>query len=318
MSEIVLIIGSQAAGKTTLTEKYQGYCRVNRDTLGRRCRLYKLPIHVEKHIKNGETKFVLDNTYKDVESRKGIIELAKKYGFEIKCVWLNTSFEDAQFNACTRMVRKYGKLLTPEEINQVRKKNPNIFQSIVLWDYQEKFQKPTLEEGFDSIEIIEFNRVKDPAYCNKALILDYDGTIRYTQNTQYDFPTKPHEVKILPNRKEKLHEYKNQGYLVLGVSNQSAIARQYAPEEDIIACFKRTNELLELDIDYLYCPHNNPPITCYCRKPQCGNLVVHIEKYKLDTSKCLFIGDQISDKTAAERCNIEFRWAKDFFNDTTN
>ena len=59
------------------------------------------------------------------------------------------------------------------------------------------------------------------------------------------WPTKPSEIDILPNRKKVLAKYKAEGYLLLGVSNQSGVGvggkdqtltRQRAEE-----CFDATN-----------------------------------------------------------------------------
>lgn len=315
MSEIVLVTGFNAAGKTTLVKDYldQGYFRINRDTLGGN--LDGLCKHAEKAFKTGETKLVLDNTYATRALRKSIIEFAKANQSTIKCVWLSTSFEDAQFNACTRMVRKHGRLLSPEDLGKTN--NPNDFPPVALFSYRKAFEKPTVDEGFDSVEEVKFQRIQNPEYCNKALIVDYDDTVRYTKGTKHPFPIKPHEVNILPGRKEKLKEWKDSGAFLLGISNQSGVAKGLLTKDDAIACFDRTNELLGFEIDYLFCPHNIPPVSCYCRKPHVGNLVVHIEKYKLDVSKCLFVGDQTSDKTCAERCGMPFKFAEEFFNAST-
>ena len=114
MSDITLILGYNASGKSTYTESYvtKGYTRLNRDELGGK--LDSLPLLLEDLYKKGTRQFVLDNTYADIESRKSIIEFGKKLGLPVNCIWLDTSFENAQFNACQRMIRKVGRLLTPK------------------------------------------------------------------------------------------------------------------------------------------------------------------------------------------------------------
>jgi len=307
---IILVMSYPAGGKTTLTENYtkDSYHRVNRDELGGK--LYNLPKIVTDLHKKGTQKFVLDNTYADIESRKSIIECAKKLKLPIKCVWLDTSFEDAQFNACQRMIRKVGKLMGPEDFKTC--KDPNLFPPVALFAYKKRFQKPTITEGFTSVELVHFVRKKDPKYVNKALILDYDETLRRSKG-ELQFPTKPEEVEILPGRKEKLAEYVKKGYILLGVSNQSGVAKKTLTKEDADACFKKTNELLEHDIKYHFCPHSVPPICCFCRKPSSGHGVLLIENYKLDVSQCWMIGDATTDKTFAERCGFNFAFAEEFF-----
>lgn len=307
---IVLVMGYNAAGKTTYVQEYigQGFHRVNRDELGGK--LSDLPKIVEDLYKSGTKNFVLDNTYMDIESRKGIIECAKKLKLPIKCVWLNTSFEDAQFNAVQRMIRKVGRLLDPTEFKT--NKDPNLFPPVALFNYKKKFQKPTMAEGFDSVEVVEFVRKKDPKYKNKALILDYDDTLR-TSLGEYGYPTKVSEVKVLPGRKEKLDEYVKKGYRLLGASNQSGIAKGTITAQDAVDCFEETNRQLGHSIEYFFCRHSIPPVVCYCRKPHVGIFVHFIEKYKLDTDQCIFVGDQTSDRTAAERCKIKYYHPDEFF-----
>lgn len=310
MSEIVLITGYTAAGKTTYVKKFveQGYHRINRDELGGK--LKDLHFIADKAIKEGKGKLVLDNTYRNVESRRDIIEIAKKHNVPIRCIHLNTSFEDAQFNACKRMIQDTGNLLMPKDLAET--KNPNHFPPVALFSYRKDFEKPTMAEGFSSVETIKFVRQYDPTYTNKALILDYDDTLRTSIGT-HDYPLKPDDVKILPGRKQKIQEYRDKGYIILGVSNQSGVAKNILSYNDAVACFEKTNELLGQEIDYYFCPHNVPPINCFCRKPHSGIGVLLIEKYKLDPRQCIMVGDQTTDKTFAERCGFHFQWVDKFF-----
>lgn len=310
MSEIVLVMGYNAAGKSTYVTEYtdKGYHRVNRDEIGGK--LDNLPQIVADLHKKGTQNFVLDNTYADIESRKSIIECAKKLKVPIKCIWLDTSFENAQFNACQRMIRKAGRLLDPTDFKTC--KDPNLFPPVALFSYKKRFQKPTISEGFSTVEKVAFVRKKDPKYKNKALILDYDDTLRQTDNP-HGYPTKPSEVKILPGRKEKIQEYKKQGYILLGASNQSGVAKGILTSQDAVDCFEETNRQLGFDIEYFFCPHNIPPVACYCRKPHCGIGVHFIEKHKLDASQCIMVGDQTTDETFAERCGFKYVDQQEFF-----
>ncbi len=309
---IVLVMGYNAAGKSTYVTEYtdKGFHRVNRDELGGK--LDNLPQIVTDLFKKGTKKFVLDNTYVDVESRKSIIECGKKLGLPVHCVWLDTSFEDAQFNACTRMIRRAGRLLDPTDFKA--NKDPNLFPPVALFTYKKKFQKPTVAEGFADITKVPFVRKKDPKYKNKALILDYDDTLRETDN-EYGYPTKVAEVKIKPGRKEKIKEYQKKGYLLLGASNQSGIAKKIITSQTAVDCFEETNRQLGLDIEYFFCPHSIPPVVCYCRKPHPGMGVHWIEKYKLDASQCIMVGDQTSDETFAKRCGFQYKDQGEFFRD---
>jgi len=302
-------MGYNAAGKSTLVESYvnQGYKRFNRDLEGGN--LEGLAEKANAAVKSGTSSLVLDNTYATVKSRLSIIKVAKDNKISIKCIHLTTSFEDAQLNACLRMVRKVGKLLQPEDFKSV--KDPNLFPPVALFNYRKEFQKPTIQEGFASVQEIPFVRVWGPEYKNKAVIVDYDGTLRSSTGAQ-KYPIELGDIQMLPGRTEVLKEYQKKGYLLLGASNQSGIARGI-PREKIVACFEETNRRLGLKIEYNFCPHRIPPVSCYCRKPHTGMSALFIEKYKLLPSECIMVGDMTSDKTFAERSGFKFVHADTFF-----
>lgn len=310
MPEIVIVMGYPAAGKTTVVEQYQKtHIRLNRDELGGAST--KLNQILADRIESGES-FVLDNTYPTIKSRAAVLKIGKEANIPVKCVWLKTSIEDAQFNACQRMIRKYGKLLSADEIRS--KEDPNCFPIAALFSYRKKFEKPTLAEGFVSIDEIKFVR-QESEYTNKAIILDYDGTLRDTVSGE-KWPISKDDVLVLPNTKKVLEKYRASGYQLLGVSNQSWIGKGVLTRKQVDERLQHTNHLLGLEIDYRFCPHKVPPISCYCRKPAPGYGVELIEKYKLNRSECIFVGDQTTDKTFAKRCGFQFKYANDFFNRT--
>lgn len=305
--EILLVLGFPAAGKSTLVKKYtdQGYTRFNRDLIGGS--LDNATVLVATHFSLKNNPVVLDNTYPSVKSRASIIKLGKDLKIPVRCIHLTTSFEDAQLNACLRMVQKTGQLL--QDFKAVH--DPNLFPPAALYHYRKEFQEPTKAEGFTSIEKVPFVRKFDSRYANKALILDYDGTLRLSTGKQ-KYPQDPSEIQILPNRREVLYKYAKDGYLLLGASNQSGIARG-TPLEMVEKCFAQTNLLLGVNILVKYCPHRIPPVVCYCRKPSPGIGAFFIETYKLDPSKCIMVGDMTSDKTFAERCGFNYQPAEEFF-----
>ncbi len=259
----------------------------------------------ELQILDGVTKkIVLDNTYPTVESRKSIIKFAKHWQAKISCHWLTTSFEDAQLNACLRMVKRTGKLLSPEEMKA--SKDPNLFPPVALFNYRKIFQKPTSAEGFDEVVEIPFNRVWPAEYTNKALILDFDGTLRESLG-DYDYPTKLSDIKVNRAVTSAVHFFQSKGFIILGASNQSGISKGILSDNDAVECFNETNKQLNITMsEVCYCPHRIPPVTCYCRKPHAGMGAYFITKYKLLPSLCVMVGDQTTDETFAERCGFKF------------
>lgn len=308
--ELVLIVGIQASGKTTLAADMvdnHGYVRVCRDDLGGD--MDGLIPYVNSALKMGRS-VVMDNTFMTTAVRKPFIGVAQIHKVPVRCIELTTTLEDAQFNAVQRMIKVAGKLLEPHEIKA--EKNPNIFPPVVQYGYRKGYEPPNELEGFASIERRPFVRTFEKGYKNKALILDYDGTLRITKSGAI-YPVDPDDVEALPGRTEKLKAYAKKKYKLLGVSNQSGVHKGTLSMETAKACFDRTNELLGVDIEYAFCPHQSAPPVCYCRKPSVGWGVHFIEKYKLNPAECIFVGDMTTDETFAKRCGFQYVDQAEFF-----
>lgn len=303
-------MGINAGGKSSLVQQFvnNGYHRINRDIAGGS--LDGQVKIVGWAINDGKHKIVLDNTYPTIKSRESIIKFTKDWGAKISCHWLTTSFEDAQLNACLRMVKRRGKLLSPEEMKTT--KDPNLFPPVALFNYRKIFEKPTTVEGFDEVIEVPFIRTWAAEYKNKALILDYDGTLRKSRG-EYDYPVKFSDIEVNNIVTPIIHAFQNDGYFILGVSNQSGIAKGIVSDEMAVKCFEETNRQLRISVDFYYCPHSIPPVSCYCRKPHVGLGAVFIEKYKLNPSLCLMVGDMTTDETFAERCGFKFIHTLQFF-----
>jgi len=311
MSKVVLVCGPPASGKSTITGKIikeQGFVSLNRDTEGGK--IISLLPKMESLLQDNKD-IVLDNLFPTIEVRKPFIDLAKKYGADISCTLMNTSIEDATFNVIMRAFDITGKFPSPEVIKEA--KHTNVFPPVVLFKYKKEFEKPTVAEGFSEIKTIKFVRHKDPTFVNKALLLDYDGTLRECVGGNEKFPTSIDQIEIKPKRLETLKRYRDMGYLLLGVSNQSGIAKGELTSEEAVKLFDYTNKQLGIDIEYSFCPHRSAPLSCYCRKPMPGMFISFMRKYKLDPSQCLMVGDMTSDKTFATRSGIQYVDQADFF-----
>lgn len=325
--EIVAIMGYNAAGKSTLVEQFvrDGYHRINRDENGG-----SIPEQVgfaRDAIKAGNERVVLDNTYPTIQSRQGLVDLGKELGIPTRCVWLQTSFEDAQINACLRQIKMTGDIIMPDDKHD----SPNLFGIGAMFRYKSLFenkgkknkktgdtdypcgapgkQDPTKAHGWDCVDKVPFNRVWPSDYTNAALFLDADDTVRRSTGKEA-WPLDPSEVEIIDGCEKRITEWlqQNNTDVVEYISNQSTHEKKEykTPLSVIDACFDETNRQLGLDIPYNYCPHYRFPPACYCRKPQVGLGVRLIVKHKLDPAKVLYVGDSTSDKTFANRCGFQF------------
>lgn len=305
-----MILGFPASGKSSLSQTFidNGFYHLNRDKEGGS--IVDLLPKLEQCLKDGND-VVLDNLFPTIEKRKPFIDLCKKYNIGIECKIMSTSIEDAQFNFVQRIISLTGKFPSLEEIK--KSKHPNIFPPTVLFKYKKEFQLPTVEEGFWRVQVAKFERQEDPAFINKAIITDYDGTLRDCIGGNEKYPTDISHIKIKPNCKKVLQSYKDKGYLLLGVSNQSGVHKGELPYDKCVELFDYTNQQLGLDIEYKFCPHQSAPISCYCRKPQIGFFVEFMMKHKLSRKDCIYVGDLTTDATFAKRSGIEFVHESIFF-----
>lgn len=139
---------------------------------------------------------------------------------------------------------------------------------------------------------------------NKAIFIDRDGTI----NIDFHYIGDPELFQMYPGVVEGVRRLKDEGYLVIVITNQSGIARGYFTEEDL----KRVHQKMEeefassgvrLDGIY-YCPHH-PDDNCLCRKPNTALFEQAIKEHDIDTSKSFMIGDKDLDVAAGKKIGLK-------------
>jgi len=312
--EVVLISGSPASGKTSRVDAYlrRGYVRLNRDEHGGR--LDDLLAPLKATLSDGPRRVVMDNTYPTPKSRAGVLATARGARVDVRVEHIDIPRGEALYNACTRMIERHGRLLSPEEMKVESRTDPNMFPPSAITRFFQLVEPPTVAEGFVRVDTVPFVRRPTPGASRRALILDYDGTLRTTEGGP-PYPVVPDDVVLLPGRAEKLTAYAEAGWLLLGISNQSGIASGPLTMESARACFDRTNELLGHDIDVRWCPHPAGPIRCWCRKPMPGLGVSLIREHGLDRASCLYVGDRTTDRTFAANVGMPFAEADTFFAD---
>ena len=309
--EVVLIMGLPGAGKSTAAGGFveQGYARLNRDEDGGSLRAL-LPA-VDRLIESGCSRIVLDNTYVSRKSRAALIQTAAKRGLPVRCIWLSTSLEDAQVNAAWRMVEKFGRLPGPDEMRQTVKHDVSAFGPAVQFRYQRELEPPHPSEGFSRIETVPFERTRASSFTNRAVIVWCDGVL--TRQKMFS----PADVEVFAERGDVLRRFAQDGWRVLGLGWQPAIAEQHVTAVQVEAGYARMQALLGVAMDVLYCPHGGGPPVCWCRKPLPGLGVVFIQRYRLDPSRCLYVGNGPQDPGFARRLGMPYRDAADFFAPTT-
>lgn len=139
-----------------------------------------------------------------------------------------------------------------------------------------------------------------------AIFLDRDGTLIFNRPGHY--LTKIENIKFYKNVFKALKILKKLGYLLLIITNQSAVARGYLTLANAIKINLKIKNVFNknrIKIDGIYlCPHK-PSDNCKCRKPNTGLIKEALKHHKIDMKNSYVIGDKISDIYLAKKLKIK-------------
>ena len=139
---------------------------------------------------------------------------------------------------------------------------------------------------------------------NKAVFLDRDGVIN---EKRIDHVKNIDEFKIFSGVGDAIKLLRDKGYLVIIITNQSAIGRKIISEKKLDEIHTELKNYLNQHDTYVdsiyYCPHT-PEENCSCRKPKPGLLIKANNDFGINLEESYFIGDSESDLNAAKeaRC----------------
>lgn len=133
----------------------------------------------------------------------------------------------------------------------------------------------------------------------KLVILDRDGTINEERD---DYVKSADEWVPLPGALEAIARLNHAGWHTVVATNQSGIGRGLFDMASLNAMHVKMNRLLQQAggrIDAVFfCPHAADE-GCDCRKPLPGLLQQIGERYGVDLSQVLVVGDSLRDMLAA-------------------
>lgn len=127
-----------------------------------------------------------------------------------------------------------------------------------------------------------------------AVFLDRDGTIaRYRA-----YCRRPQDFDLLPGSGDAIRSLNRAGFVVIVMTNQSAIGRGMMTRETLAVIHQKMHRELgkygaRIDAVY-FCPHH-PDDGCGCRKPQIGMLTQAAQEWALSLKRSYVIGDRHLD-----------------------
>jgi D,D-heptose 1,7-bisphosphate phosphatase len=146
---------------------------------------------------------------------------------------------------------------------------------------------------------------------NRAIFLDKDGTL--VQNVPYN--VNPSLIALSWQAGPGLQVFRQLGYKLIVVSNQSGVARGLFTESALDGVNRRLGELLAqygVTLDgFYYCPHSPEgvvgryAVSCTCRKPMPGMLLRAAREHDIDLARSWMIGDILHDIEAGQRAGCK-------------
>lgn len=139
----------------------------------------------------------------------------------------------------------------------------------------------------------------------KAIFLDRDGVInRAIVRDGKPFPPAGlEELEILPGVEEALVSLRNNGYMLIVVTNQPDVARGTASKEAVELINQKLS--IELPIDEFRTCYHDAVDACDCRKPAPGSLIQAAKAHGISLSESFMIGDRWRDTEAGARAGCK-------------
>ena len=133
-----------------------------------------------------------------------------------------------------------------------------------------------------------------------AVFLDRDGTLIEEVN----FLSRVEDLRLFPYTADAIRLLKENGFLVIVVTNQSGIGRGVFDEAAMHSIHEQIQVELSGAIDgFYFCPHL-PCDGCECRKPGLGMINSALEDFEIDMDRSWMIWDKNIDVETGGKANI--------------
>ncbi|HEX9214888.1 MAG TPA: HAD-IIIA family hydrolase [Bradyrhizobium sp.] len=143
-----------------------------------------------------------------------------------------------------------------------------------------------------------------------AVFFDRDGVLNH--DSGYTFEA--HKLEWIEGAREAVRAVNDAGYFAFVITNQSGVARGYYEEQHVVALHRwMADQMAEVGahIDaFEYCPdHPDGTVARYCRtsdrrKPGPGMITDLAQRFPVDMTRSMVIGDKPSDIEAAQAAGL--------------
>jgi bifunctional polynucleotide phosphatase/kinase len=167
-TEIVLFAGPPCLGKSTFFRTHfasAGYVHVNQDTLGSRPKCLKA---AEEALAAGKS-CVIDNTNRDVQTRKYYLDIAKRLQVPARCFVFQGSVELAWHNNLYRTYARPASVIAREPAR-------SFLPYTALTSFENAYEAPSVKEGFNEVRDVpwKFEGSEEERRC-WSMWLQVDG-----------------------------------------------------------------------------------------------------------------------------------------------
>jgi diketogulonate reductase-like aldo/keto reductase/predicted kinase len=263
--DVVLVMGIQGAGKSELARTYvdRGYVRLNRDERGGTLR--GLVAALDETLESGAREIVLDNTYLARAWRNDVVVTAARHGLPVRCVWLDTPLAQAQVNLVERLLDRFDRLPSPDELKVASRKEVGVLTPTQQMRALRELEPPGDDEGFASVEYVPFSRT--PRDGRPGAFVAAAAVGRLSLDT-VDADV-PHLV----------FDWRPDG---LTADLDGLAARMPARTVEAAAC-----------------PHGGGPPVCWCRPPLPGLPLEFSRRHGVDPARSALVGTSTAHRTLA-------------------
>jgi aryl-alcohol dehydrogenase-like predicted oxidoreductase len=272
--EIVVVMGIPGAGKSRVAVQYadHGFVRLNRDV--RSGTLRALADALDEELAAGAREIVLDNTYLTRASRSYVLDAAARHGLAVRCIWIDVPLAQAQVNLVERLLDRFGRLPTPEELHAVAREPGMLTPTSQMRTFRE-LESPALDEGFSEIERRPFVREAPPR--SRTAVFVAAAAVEHA--------------------------------IGLADSTTPHLVFDWNPDGDagaLDAAVARLSSTVSGPVEGALCPHAAGPPRCWCRPPLPGLPLAFARAHDVDVARSVVVGTGPAHRTLASALGARY------------